>query len=298
MKRIRWACLSLLLGVTGCAGPVQVTRTYKAATAAEKQREGMVPVAVVRGPDRVALPRGARVEGREVVMPRTHVHKLAPGDVIEQDEAGRIVAVRSASDPPIVTRFVPGTATSPASSDLVRGEFADEGAGITLGDGDGVEMRGTLSPDGAVSGVGRVETTRATGALVGGLVLLALSYGPSAYVGAQASQDYDRVLAIPVAGPWMDLAQRPACIEPTLPIKPPVDPCTFENLARGLLITSGAIQGLGTILTVVGLPTHSEIVKEGPPAEPGAATTHTRRPVAVGVAPTPMGLAVSVSGPL
>jgi hypothetical protein len=297
MERWHWVYVSLLLGVTGCAGPVEVTRTYTAASAADRQREGMVPVAVVHGADRVALPPGSRVEGRGIVMPRTHVHRLAPGDVIEQDDEGRIVAVRSGGDPPIVTRFVPGTATSPGTADFVRGELADD-KGITLGDSDGVEMRGTLSPDGAVSGAGHVETTRATGALVAGLVLFGLSYGPSAYVGLQSSNDYDKVLAIPVAGPWMDLAQRPGCVEPTLPpgVQAPVDPCSLENAARALLIVSGAVQGLGTILTVVGLPTHSE-VKEGPSVEPGS-VARTRREVGVAVVPTPAGFAVSVSGAL
>jgi hypothetical protein len=295
MERKHWLYMTLLLGAAGCAGPVEVTRTYTAASAADRQREGMVPVAVVRGSDRVALPAGARVEGRGIVMPRTHVHRLAPGDVIEQDEEGRIVAVRSAGEPPIVTRFVPGTATSPASSDYVRGELADD-AGIALGDSDAVEMRGTLSPDGAVSGATHVESTRATGALVTGLVLFGLSYIPSAYVGLQASDGYDKVLAIPVAGPWMDLAQRPACVEPTLPpgVKAPVDPCSLESAARGLLIASGAVQGLATILTVVGLPTHSEVKNEGP-AEPGS-VARTRPQVAI--VPTTAGFTVSVSGAL
>jgi hypothetical protein len=302
MERMHWAYMTLLLGAactasaeSGCAGPVQVTRSYPAASAADRQREGMVPVAVVHGSDRVALPPGARVEGRGIVMPRTHVHKLAPGDVIEQDEAGRIVAVRSAGDPPIVTRFVPGTASSPAASDYVRGELADD-AGIALGDSDAVVMRGALSSDGAISGAGQVETTRATGALVTGLLLFGLSYIPTAYVGLQASDAYDKVLAVPVAGPWMDLAQRPACVEPALPpgVKPPVDPCSLESLARSLLITSGAVQGLATILTVVGLPTHSEVKNEGP-AEPGSVAR--TRPL-VAVLPTPSGFAVSISGAL
>jgi hypothetical protein len=299
MERGHWVYASLLLVATGCAGPVEVTRTYTAASAADRQREGMVPVAVVHGADRVALPRGSRVEGRGIVMPRAHVHKLAPGDVIEQDDQGRIVAVRSGGDPPIVTRFVPGTASSPGASDSVRGELADD-RGITLTDSDAVEMRGTMSSDGAVSGAGRVEETRATGALVAGLILFGLSYGPSAYVGLQSSNSYDKVLAIPVAGPWMDLAQRPACVPPMLPpgVQSPIDPCSIENLSRALLITSGAVQGLGTILTAVGLPTHSEVVKgEGAPAEPGS-VARTRREVGVAVVPTPAGFAVSVSGAL
>jgi hypothetical protein len=257
----------------------------------------MVPVAVVKGSERIALPAGARVEGSTIAMPRMHVHKLAPNDVIEQDEEGRIVAVTSGGDPPVVTRFVPGTATSPPTADFVRGELADDSAGIALSEGDRVEMRGIATADGVVAGGdSHVETTRATGALVGGLVVLGLSYGPSAYVGLQASASYDRELVIPVAGPWLDLAQRPACQEPDLMgIKPPVDPCSFETAARALLILSGATQGVGTLLTVAGLPTHSEVVKDAPGANPGAA--QSLRPH-VAVVPTPGGVSVSLFGTL
>ena len=263
--------------------------------AAERvQDQNMVPVAVVRGGDRMPLPRGARIEGRAVVLPRAHVHKLAPGDVIEQDDLGRIVAVRSASEPPIVTRFVPGTATSPGDSDEVRGELADDGGALALAPGDGVEMRGVVTVDHPVSGVGHVESTRATGALLGGLVLLALSYGPSLYVGAQASADYDKTLAIPVAGPWIDLGQRPGCVEPVTPIKPPVDLCTLDTAARVALVTSGSLQGLGMVLTLWGLPSHSEWV-EGD--VPGAQSHDPSGKAHVAVLPSPGGVpSVVVSG--
>src|SRR5258708_5567083 len=106
MRSQPWVWVSVFLGATGCAstGSVPVTRTYTPAVAADRQREGMVPIAVVRGSDRIALPAGARVDGGAIAMPRTHVHKLAPNDVIEADEEGRIVAVRSGGDPPVVTR--------------------------------------------------------------------------------------------------------------------------------------------------------------------------------------------------
>jgi hypothetical protein len=284
MQRVHGALTVSLLASLGCAGPVQVTRTYTPEAAQRMQSEKMVPIAVVRGAEHVDLPVGARVEGRKVVLPRAHVHKLRPGDVIEQDELERIVAVRSAGDPPIVTRFVPGTALSPDGSDEVRGELADDGAAIDLGGGDGVEMRGILAPEESASGVGRVESTRATGALVGGLVLLALSYGPSVYVGAQASQDYDRALSVPVAGPWIDLAERPTCVPPVTPYKSPIDPCIWETGARVALVASGSVQGLAAILTFWGLPSHSKLV-EG--SDHGASRPKPQ------VALTPTGLQVS-----
>ncbi len=281
----------LLLGAAaGCAGSVEVTRTYTPEAAVQMQRERMVAVALVRGNDRLVLPQGARIEGRKVTLPRSHVHKLAPGDVIEQDELGRIVAVRSGGDPPIVTRFVPGTARSPEASDEVRGELADEGAAIELGKDDGVEMRGTLPPEASVSGVGHVESTRATGALVGGLVLLTLSYAPSVYVGAQASQDYDRALEIPVAGPWIDLASRPACTPPATQFKSPIDPCIWETGARVALVASGSVQGLATLMTLWGLPSHARLVE----GDDRGAGTRTKPHVAhLTVVPTPMGVSVA-----
>jgi hypothetical protein len=295
MRRVGWTrtvsllCSLVAPALLGCAGPVAVSRTYAPDTAERMQEHRMVPVALVRGDERLPLPQGARLDGQKVVLPHAHVHKLAPGDVIEQDEEGRIVAVRSAGEPPIVTRFVPGTAESPASSDVVRGELADDGGAIPLSPTDGVEMHGILSPDDAVSGVGHVESTRATGALVGGLVLLALSYGPSVYVGAQATPGYDRALSVPVAGPWLDLAQRPACVPPVTPYKSPIDPCLWETAARVALVTSGSVQGLGAILTLWGLPSHSRLVEGGdgssrPPEQ------NEKRHVTVAVAPALGGL--------
>ncbi len=191
---------------------------------------------------------------------------------------------------PIVTRFVPGTAESPATSDVVRGELADDSAAIPLSSTDGVEMHGILSPDDAESGAGHVESTRATGALVGGLVLLALSYGPSVYVGAQATPGYDRALSVPVAGPWLDLAQRPACAPPATPYKLPVDPCLWETAARVALVTSGSLQGLGALLTLWGLPSHSRLVEGGAPARRATRSRKEKRPVTVAVAPALGGL--------
>src|SRR5579872_6444586 len=103
MRAILKAVASVALaGATGCAGTAEVTHTYSPAAAVGIQSDKFVPVAVVRGTERVALPRGAHLEEGRIVLPRMHVHKLLPGDVIQQDELGRIVAVRSAGDPPVV----------------------------------------------------------------------------------------------------------------------------------------------------------------------------------------------------
>jgi len=251
----------LALATTGCAGSVEVTRTYTPSAAADVQSDKFVPVAVVRGAHRIALPQGARVEDGRVALPRLHVHRLGPGDVVQEDALGRIVAVRSPGEPPIVTRFVPGTAVSRSDSDEVRGQLADDGAAVLLIRDDGIEMHGRLEPDDPLPGGGRVESSRSTGALIGGVVVFVLSYAPTLYVGAGSPRSSDRVLGVPVAGPWLDLANRPACVTPITPVKLPVDPCIEETASRAGLVTSGALQGLATILTLIGLPSHTRIVE-------------------------------------
>src|SRR5579863_9687662 len=144
------SALLFALAVTGCAGPVEVTRTYTPQAAVQAQSEtSLHPVAIVRPGGRVPLPPDARLEADRVVFAheRLYVHKLAPGDVIEQDSQGRISAVRSSSTPPVVTRFVPGTAESPTGSDEVRGVLPSAPSGMALQPGDGIEMHGTFQPD-------------------------------------------------------------------------------------------------------------------------------------------------------
>jgi hypothetical protein len=259
------SALLLALVTMGCAGPVQVTRTYTPQAAVQAQSETPLhPVAIVRPGGRVQLPSDARVEPGRVVFPHAqlYVHKLAPGDVIEQDSQGRITGVRSGSTPPVVMRFVPGTAQSPSGSDEVRGVREDGSGALALQPGDAIEMTGTFQPDEALPGGGRVESTRSTGMLVGGIVVLTLAYAPTVYVGVNSVRPEDRVLAVPAAGPWIDLANRPACVPPQLPagVHLPVDPCIAETAARAALVASGALQDLGLVFTLIGLPTHSQIV--------------------------------------
>jgi glutaminase len=53
---------------------------------------------------------------------------------------------------------------------------------------------------------------------------------------------------------------RPTCVPPQTPIPLPINPCIEETASRAALITSGALQGLGALLTVVGLPAHSQVI--------------------------------------
>jgi hypothetical protein len=90
-------------------------------------------------------------------------------------------------------------------------------------------------------------TSEATGPsmeMVGsGIGTFAVSYLPAVVVGVTSGLDADRTLLVPLAGPWMDLTQRPKC--------GPVVSCNAEDTAKVLLITDGIFQAIGA-LTIVG----------------------------------------------
>jgi hypothetical protein len=196
--------LSLASG-TGCAGSVEVTRTFTPTAASRVDTDKLQPVAILREGVRTPLPPGATVEADRVVL------------------AGR------------------------------RHLSAE------LRSTDAIEMHGQLAPGESIPGGGRVESTRWGGALLGGVIVLTLSYAPSAYVGA-VSHGSDSLLVVPVAGPWLDLLRRPGCVPVQSPIPLPVNPCTVETATRAALVTSGSLQGLGALLTLVGLPASSRVV--------------------------------------
>lgn len=199
------ACVltALLPWVSGCAGPVEVTRTFTPTAASRVDGEKLKPVALIREGARFPVPAGSRVEADQIVR--------------------------------------------------------RDGVTIPLYRGDGVVMHGYVAPDQSVPGGGHIESTRSTGALTGGLILLTLGYAPTAYMGAVSSTD--RALLVPVAGPWIDLAGRPACVAPQSPVPLPVDPCLVDKAARAALVTSGAVQGLAAALTLFGLPTQARVVE-------------------------------------
>ncbi len=99
-------------------------------------------------------------------------------------------------------------------------------------------------------------TSQATGPsmmMVGsGVAIFGISYLPAFIVGLTSSLDADRTLLVPIAGPWIDFAQRPGCS--------PASQCNTENTYKVLLATDGVFQALGA-LTVIGgflTPAHEE----------------------------------------
>lgn len=135
---------------------------------------------------------------------------------------------------------------------------------VALREGDRVEMRGSFSEGDAIPGGGHVESSRPTGALVAGVTLFTMAYAPSAYA---ASQTNDKWLFAPVVGPWIDLATRPACTAAAplvngQAVSLPIDPCLGDNVARAMIIASGAMQGLGALITLIALPAHAHVVEK------------------------------------
>ncbi|HLK37912.1 MAG TPA: hypothetical protein VKU41_14220 [Polyangiaceae bacterium] len=94
-------------------------------------------------------------------------------------------------------------------------------------------------------------TSEATGpsmAMVGsGVVIFGVSYLPVVVVGATSGLEADHTLFVPIAGPWIDFAQRPGCS--------PAAQCNGENTDRVLLAVDGVLQGVGALTIVGGLLT-------------------------------------------
>jgi hypothetical protein len=70
-----------------------------------------------------------------------------------------------------------------------------------------------------------------------GAALLGASYGTSAIVAATNDRKEDKKLYYPVAGPWMDLANRDCRARP----------CSNENLSKLMLVANGVVQGVGAL---------------------------------------------------
>jgi hypothetical protein len=85
----------------------------------------------------------------------------------------------------------------------------------------------------------QVSQTRPNQAMLyGGAFAFGVPYVSSVIVGAASTHPGDRNLFIPVAGPWIDLADRHC---------EPGTSCNNEGLYKGLLIADGIFQGLGAL---------------------------------------------------
>lgn len=83
--------------------------------------------------------------------------------------------------------------------------------------------------------------------VVSGIVIFGLSYVPAVAVGSSSGLDADRTLLVPIAGPWIDLTQRPGCNGGS--------GCNTENTNKVLLVTDGVFQAIGVLTTLGGFLT-------------------------------------------
>ena len=77
--------------------------------------------------------------------------------------------------------------------------------------------------------------------LKSGVVALAVPYLASVIVASQSDRQEDKNLYIPVAGPWMDFANRGGCGGQGEPA------CSTETAYKVLLVGSGVLQGIGAL---------------------------------------------------
>jgi hypothetical protein len=86
------------------------------------------------------------------------------------------------------------------------------------------------------------------GMIGSGLVMFGLAYVPAVIVASQSTLDADHHLYVPVAGPWMNLSERPQCNSARAA-------CDQETSNRVLLVVDGVFQGVGALTTFIGLVT-------------------------------------------
>ncbi len=93
--------------------------------------------------------------------------------------------------------------------------------------------------------------------ILSGLVTLSISYVPAFVLATESTVPIDQKLFIPVAGPWMDLANRPMCGSATVP-------CSLEVGDQILLVADGIVQAAGAIEILAGL---AALANEGAPPD-------------------------------
>lgn len=93
--------------------------------------------------------------------------------------------------------------------------------------------------------VDTAETTSGPnmGLVTSGIVMFGLSYGTSAVIASTSDRDEDDNLYVPLAGPWMNLADRPDC----------GNECGTETAYKIALVADGIFQAAGALQIIGGL---------------------------------------------
>jgi hypothetical protein len=96
-----------------------------------------------------------------------------------------------------------------------------------------------------------------------GLTTLGLAYTPAIIVAIESPLNADKALYAPVAGPWIDLANRPDCGLRH-------DSCDLEMVNKVLVATTGVFQSIGALAVIASfvLPERPHKQEVGKSAEP------------------------------
>lgn len=129
----------------------------------------------------------------------------------------------------------------------------------------------TALPAGALEADSDVLATTKTSLILAGTLSVGAMYAASLAVAASSDNPADRYLAVPIAGPWIDLASRDDCrvdsTSKTAPesgsasassTKKPTncnasDAVRDDSASRALLAANGVTQGLGLLSIVSGI---------------------------------------------
>ena len=99
--------------------------------------------------------------------------------------------------------------------------------------------------------------------LVTGVVMFAAPYIAGDIVAAQSNLDADKRNFIPVAGPWLDLGQRPCTFGSAC--------TTTDNVGSALLIGSGVAQAAGVVLALASFAVPEHTTEK---VQPASASVH------------------------
>lgn len=89
--------------------------------------------------------------------------------------------------------------------------------------------------------------------IVSGVLTFGISYGISVIVAATSGSDADRLLLIPIVGPWADLGARQSCPITALS-------CGHETAAKVGLVFDGVFQAIGALSIVGGFLWRRDVV--------------------------------------
>jgi hypothetical protein len=246
-------CLSCL---TGCASSLTITERIAAPRAASYVDEKLHPSALLRGEQRSEIPEGAKLTAEAIVLSKDEAIVLQDHDSVVVDEQGALVGINGKSGN---RTFTPGTAR--LAGDVVKVSDSAPRTWMTFEKNDVVELKGSYEAGDVTPTGGRIDGKRSVGLVVLGSLLFAAAYVPSAIIGANSDVKGDKLMLVPLLGPWLDLARRDKC-NPGDSAEQTITPCQTESFNNALLITSGVTQLIGAGFFAAGLWTRATYSRE------------------------------------